>query len=325
MKFAVFYPLARVHAAPLLRLGGLALALVVLLPACAKSDNASTSVSATSAASFAAVARGRIDIEGGLLALSMPREGTLATVAVHEGDQVKQGQLLATLDTEPATLAVDAAQSQLAQAQAQLKLIAIKQAAAKQRAARLTAAVRAGAGDGQSADDAHEAAAQLDAEEQSAKATLSMSQQKLTEARYELKLRSLLAPFDAQITHVSGQPGASVSPTSGPLFTLLPTKPRIVRAELNESFVGVIKPGMHAEVSASNDAQNTHWSAHVLRIGQVYGPATLENDPQVRANARTVECVLAFDQPQDLRIGQRVLVRFDAAAAPAKPRTPSKD
>ena len=66
---------------------------------------------------------------------------------------------------------------------------------------------------------------------------------------------------------------------------------------------------------------------HVLRVGQVYGPATLENDPQVRANARTVECVLAFDQPgpdegradqiRNLRIGQRVLVRFGTAKAAA--------
>jgi len=56
----------------------------------------------------------------------------------------------------------------------------------------------------------------------------------------------------------------------------------------------------------------------VLRIGQVYGPATLENDPQIRANARTVECVLAFDQPQNLRIGQRVIVRFGSPTAPAQ-------
>jgi len=45
--------------------------------------------------------------------LSMPREGTLASVAVHEGDRVKQGQLLASLDTEPSQLAIDAAQAQL--------------------------------------------------------------------------------------------------------------------------------------------------------------------------------------------------------------------
>ncbi len=322
MKPLAFRPSGSADSARLIRLGCLALSAAWLLAACSKAADTPTSASATT--SYAAVARGRIDIEGGLLALSMPREGTLAKVAVHEGDHVRQGQLLAELDTEPAALAVDAAQAQSAQAQAQLKLLGIKQSAAKQRAQRLVAAVAAGAGDGQSADDAREAVAQLDAEQAAARAAVSMAGQKLDEARYELKQRSLRAPFDAGVVQVSAQPGATASPSSGSLFTLLPQKPRIVRAELNESFVGTVHPGMPADVVANGDADSAHWSAHVLRIGQVYGPATLENDPQVRANARTVECVLAFDQPdsdqiRNLRIGQRVLVRFGApkAATPA--------
>jgi RND family efflux transporter MFP subunit len=306
---------------PVARLVGIAVVASILLAACSKpADDAATTAPAPA---YAAVARGKVDIEGGLLMLSMPREGTLASVNVHEGDQVKKGQLLAALDTEAAKLAIDAAQAQLEQAQAQLKALAVKEAAARQRAQRLTAADAAGAGDGQSADDAREAAAQVGAEQETDRAAVSMANQKLAEARYELKQRSLIAPFDADVVQVSAQPGATVSPSSGPLFTLLPQKPRIVRAELNESFAGVIKPGMHAEVSANNDSASDRWSAHVLRIGDVYGPATLENDPQVRANSRTVECVLAFDQPENLRIGQRVLVRFAPADAPTQPA--SKD
>ena len=298
------------------RLATLALGLSALLGACSPAPDASSAN--TPPSTYAAVARGRVDIEGGLLALSMSREGTLTKLAAHEGDHVKQGTLLAQLDTRPAMLAVDAAQAQLEQTQAQIKLLAVKQFAAAQRAKRLEAALAAGAGDGQSADDAREAAAQLDAEQQGARASLDMARQKLDEAHYELKQRSLLAPFDADVVQVSAQLGASISPSSGPLFTLLPNKPRIVRAELNESFVGMVKPGMRAEVSANNGSPDARWSAHVLRIGKVYGPAALENDPQVRANARTVECVLAFDQPQNLRIGQRVTVRFEASApAPA--------
>lgn len=296
--------------ATLLRPAGLALAAMLLLAACSKhAEPASAGVQAGS--SYVAVARGRIGIEGGLLALSMPREGVLASVDAHEGETVKQGQLLAALDTRPARLAVDAAQAQLEQAQAQLKLLEIKQAAAKLRAQRLAAAAAAGAGDGQSADDAREASEQLAAEHDADQAAVDMASQKLAEAKYEVTQRSLRAPFDAVVVHATAQPGASVSPNSGPLFTLLPNKPRIVRAELNESFVAAVHPGMRAEVVANDNAENGHWAARVLRVGQVYGPATLENDPQIRANARTVECVLAFDQPeQQLRIGQRVIVRF---------------
>lgn len=285
-----------------------ALAAALSLAACSK--GAAPAATTAAASPYAAVARGRVDIEGGLLTLNMSREGILASVAVHEGDTVKQGQLLAALDTRPAQLAVDSAQAQLEQAQAQLKLLAVKQGAAKLRAQRLSAAAAAGAGDGQSADDAREASAQLDAEQAADQAAADMAAQKLAEAKYELAQRSLRAPFDATVVHVATQPGASVS-SSDTLFTLLPDKPRIVRAELNESFVNTVHPGMRAEVVANDDTENGKWNAHVLRIGQVYGPATLENDPQTRANARTVECVLAFDLPeQQLRIGQRVIVRF---------------
>lgn len=301
------------------------LMLVVLaLGACSKPADAPSP--APTQTPFAAVARGRIDIEGGLLKLSSARGGTLAGVAVHEGEQVKQGQLLASLDSRPAQLGVDTAKAQLQQAQAQLGLLEIKQASAKLRARRLTAAAAAGADAGQNADDARGASEQLGAQAAAARAAVAIARQKLAEADYALQQDSLRAPLDAQVIRVSAQAGATVAPDTGPLFVLLPDKPRIVRAELNESFVGTVHPGMRAEV-ADDDGGNGHWDAYVVRVGQVYGPDPLENDPQLRADTRTVECVLAFTQPRSLRIGQRVIVRFlpgpagaRAAESPGKPR-----
>jgi multidrug resistance efflux pump len=298
-----------------LRLGALALALAAL-DACSRHADAPPAPAADTTP-YVAVARGKVDVEGGLLNLSMPVEGTLASVDVHEGQQVRQGQLLATLDARPAQLAVDAAQARLEQARAKLKLDGIQQDAAKLRAQRLAAAAAAGAGDGQSADDAREASARLDAEHGIDQAAVAMAQQQLDEAKYALQQRRLAAPLDAEVVRVAAQPGATVAPGAGPLFVLLPDKPRIVRAELNESYVDAVRPGMRAEVEAGDGQGRQRWSARVLRVGQVYGPATLQDDPQVRANARAVECVLALDPPRQLRIGQRVIVRFlPAGAAP---------
>lgn len=299
------------------------LALVLLAPAlvaCSHDDNGKSSAPAT--ATYAAVARGRVDIEGGLLKLSMPREGVVADIKVREGDHVKKGQVLAVLDTKPAQLAVSAAEAEQKQAKAQGNLLEARLNAAQQRATRLQAAAAAGAGDGQSADDAKDAATQLQGELDNARATDAMAGQKLEAARYELAQRSLVAPVDAQIVERDIQPGATVSPQSGAAFVLLPEGARIVRAELNESFVSAVHDGMHAQVVDDSGSGVPTLSAHVQRIGTVFGPSALEEDPLIRANTRTVECVLMFDEtpPPSLRIGQRVIVQFGDNTEPrAKP------
>ena len=53
-------------------------------------------------------------------ALSFAVTGTVQTVDVNAGDRVQQGQLLATLDTEPFDLAVEAARAEVTSAQARL-------------------------------------------------------------------------------------------------------------------------------------------------------------------------------------------------------------
>jgi multidrug resistance efflux pump len=289
----------------------LALLAATLLAGCSQ-DEAPATTSNPAAPAYAAVARGRIDIEGGLLKLTMPSEGVVAQVDAHEGEQVHQGQLLAQLQLEPAKLALDSALAEQQQATAQIGALETRARSASLRASRLEQAAKAGAGDVQSADDARQAAQQTQVELNNARAAAAMAAQKVAGARYQLTLRSLHAPVNGQIVQRLVQPGASVSPATGPVFVLLPNSPRIVRAELNESFVGVVHEGMAAEVDDDSGSGMAPLKAHVLRIGNVFGASTLEDDPQVRANTRSVECVLTLDQPPaaPLRIGQRVLVKF---------------
>lgn len=288
----------------------LALLAAALLAGCSHDD--APAASNATAPAYAAIARGRIDIEGGLLKLSMPSEGIVQSVNAHEGEHVHKGQLLAQLNAEPAKLALDAALAEQQQAAAQESVLEDRAKAATLRASRLEQAAKAGAGDIQSADDARDAAQQVQGELASTHAAVALAAQKVASARYQLSLASLLAPIDGQIVQRMVQPGASVSPAAGPIFVMLPDSPRIVRAELNESFVGVVHDGMAAEVDDDSGSGMAPMKAHVLRIGNVFGASTLEDDPQVRANTRTVECVLAFDQQPatPLRIGQRVVVKF---------------
>jgi len=298
----------------------LRLTLLIPLLLAAGCSHETPSAPASVSPTYAAVARGRIDVEGGLLKLDVAREGTLASVDVHEGDRVAKGQVLATQNAEPAHLQLEATEAGLAQAKAQRELLDGKLKTAQVQAKRLAEAASAGAGDGQSADAAAATVQALMAERDGADAAVAMATQKRDEARYELGLRTLRAPLAAQVVRVTAQTGASVSPASGALFTLLPLTPPIVRAELSEAYVDAVKVGMPAVVATDGSGADRSWPAHVLRIGRVVGPSTLEDDPQQRANLRTVSCVLAFDQPppDDVRVGERVLVQFGTPSGGAK-------
>jgi multidrug efflux pump subunit AcrA (membrane-fusion protein) len=256
------------------------------------------------------VARGRVDIEGGPLPLGMTVDGVIATVAVMEGESVKQGQLLITTDPTPAHLDENLAQARLAQAQAQVGLLESKAAAARVRAARLVEAAKEDAGDGQSADDAREAAAEAVAELANARAGMRIAHADVERTGYQATQHLLRAPLDGEVLRVTAWPGMRVSAQGGPLLTLLPAKARIVRAELGQDFVDDVAPGAQAQVISDDGRQTPLGPAHVLRIGRTFGQSTLQEDPLQRINERSVECVLAFDSPSTLRVGKRVLVRF---------------
>jgi multidrug efflux pump subunit AcrA (membrane-fusion protein) len=283
------------------------LAPIVLVAYARRSDNAPASPAAPT---YAAVASGRVDVEGGLLQLAAPRDGAVARVNVHEGDVVLRGQVLGALDDTAARLAVHAGQAEVDQAAAKVAQLDGLLAAARRRAGRLAQAARDGAGDGQGADTAATEVTVLVSRRAAARAASVLARTRLAQARHEQTVLTMRAPADADVVRVAARPGASTSPRSGPLFVLLPHTAHIVRAELNVAYVDAVTPGMSSSVAMGNGSDESAWPAHVLRIGQLVGPSQLEDDPQLRTSTRTVECVLALDGKPPLRVGQRVMVRF---------------
>lgn len=264
---------------------------------------------ATETPHYAAVARGRVAVEEGLLTLTASVQGILATVSVHEGERIRKGQVLATLDSMAAKTELTRAKAKLAMAKAKAKLFGVQVAAARQLAQREFAAAKAGAGAEQSANTAQANVSQLEAQQDVARAAIALAQSGVDTAQLNLSHRTMRAPVDAYVVRVVTQTGASVSPQA-PLFTLLPKRPLIVRAKLNATYVDAVHPGMRAQVASDTDQDGNFIPAHVVRIGKVFGPNNLNDDPGQVASTRAVDCVLTFDKPSDMRVGQRVLVRF---------------
>lgn len=307
--------------------GTLALAALLLLTiaGCGR-EQARTEAAATTAttATSEAVARGRVDVEGGELPLGMAVDGIIANVRVKEGDRVRKGQVLASVDATAANIDTELAQARLTEAQAQSKLQLTRVGVAKIRAARLAEAAKRDAGDRQSADDAREALAQASAEADNADAGVHTARAELERARHVTALQQLRAPIDGDVLRITAATGMRVSAQGAPLVTLLPARARIVRAELAEDLVDGVAPGQRARILSDDGRLTVLGSAHVLRLGSVYGPLNLQQDPQERVNERIVECVLAFDEPVSLRVGRRVLVRFEAKGPDLRAGVPAR-
>lgn len=282
--------------------------LAAALAACSKVNPEPVPAAAATGA-WLAIARGQVDVEGGLVRVVASRDGRVASVAVEDGDAVKAGEVLARLDDRQAGIGVGIAEAGVAQAQAQAGVLKARLRPASVQAGRIAEAAGAGAATGQSSDDAAAALASLKAEIAAADAAVKLARQHLLAAQADLEAQSIVAPAAGRIVRRSVHVGDAVSAqAASELFQLLPERPRIVRAELNEAYVDLVKPGMQAEVVRDSD-QGPPVAARVLRVGDVFGPSRLTDDPVERAGAHDIECVLQLEG-SSFRIGQRVLVRF---------------
>jgi multidrug resistance efflux pump len=285
------------------------LVLAGALAACSGEEGGRASQAAPARSAYLAMARGQVDVEGGLIRILAPRDGHVEAVKAEDGATVAQGDVLAELDARRARIAVGAAEAALAQAEAQAGVLKARLPQAQTQAKRSAEAAAAGAATGQSAEEAAAALAVLKAEIDAAAAAVKVARQQVEEARAELDAQTIRAPAAGRIVRRSVHQGDIVSAQAGTeLFQLLPDRPRIVRAELNEAYVDLVKPGMRAEVVRDSD-QGPAVPARVLRVGEVFGTSRLADDPVERAGAHDVECVLQLEGG-DFRIGQRVLVRF---------------
>jgi HlyD family secretion protein len=258
-----------------------------------------------------AVARGKIEVDGGLLELSPGATGVVRELAIKEGQTVQRGQLLLRLVDDQLRAEQSVAESELLLAQARQKARAARLPQLKQTLARWQAAAHEGAADAQGVDEAEQALRDAQADVDVAAAEAQVAQRKLEQLHTQHALNELRAPEAATVVRIAAHAGkqATVGTTA---VVLLPQRPLQVRAELNESFAAAVREGMQATVTLEADGATAQAlpAARVLRISPVYGTAHLQDDQQ-RGPIRVIECVLAFDRPPAAaRMGQNVRVQF---------------
>lgn len=259
---------------------------------------------------YVAIARGEVDVSGGLLPVFPRQSGVVSALAVAPGQSVQRGAVLLRLKDDAARLAVEAAQAQLKQAQAETKVEEVRLPALQRDQRRWAAAAKAGAAEQAQADKARDAVAQLQARLAVARATVALARQRLKQASAVRSQLTIRAPVDGSVVDIHVQIGSRVMANGDqPMLTLLPHRPLIVRAEVNEPFVHRLHVGMSAFLTLDAQPNAKPIPATLTRVGQVLRVARLGVDPASQQR-RVVDCILSLNADPNLLIGQHVMVKF---------------
>lgn len=257
-----------------------------------------------------AAARGRVEIEGSLSRILATRDGQVQEVMAQEGQRVEAGDVLAKLVSRDAEFMVAAAEAGLKEAQARQGALESRHATQARILERMRRAAKEQAVSPQALDEAEAAMAALVGDQKSAEAAVAVAAARRDSARYELERRLIRAPLSGRVARRSVKAGDAVSATaSTEMFVVIPDAPLIVRAEIQENFVRLVKPGMVAEIVSESD-ERLSAQGKVLRVGAFLDNRRSNEGATERADVRVAEGIVQLDTPEAFLIGQRVYVRF---------------
>jgi HlyD family secretion protein len=267
-------------------------------------------VTAVPESNFAAVAKGKIDVEGGIIKIAARSAGVFREVFVKEGDLVVPGQVLAIQEDDEQQIALLVSEAQLQSTRAGLTRLEVRREIAQREYDRVAPLVDIDAASPQELDQRSDDLRQIDVDIISQKASIRQSEASLESAKFRLEQRTVRAPVAGRIIEAEARPGVGASTFQvSTAFTLMPDAQKIVRADLDQTFVGKVFVGQLASISPDSRPQETY-DGKVLRVSEIFGKRSTQPTPgQGGGSDFTIEVVVgAGDIP--LLIGQRVMVRF---------------
>lgn len=273
-------------------------------------DSSQADVEPPAAPRVIAAARGRIEIEGGLSRILATLDGQIESVLVEEGQRVDAGAVLAKLVSRDAAFLAAAAEAALNEARARLAAFEGRQATQTRLLARMRRAAKEQAVSAQALDEAEAAMLMLMGDLKSAEAAVALATAKRDGAVYDLERRQIRAPLAGRVSRRSVKVGDIVSAANQTeMFVVIPDAPLIVRAEIQESLVRLVKPGMPAEIVAEND-ERISGEGRIVRVSASLDARRSGDVATERADVRVAEGIVQIDRPEAFLLGQRVYVRF---------------
>ncbi|WP_189485655.1 HlyD family secretion protein [Asticcacaulis endophyticus] len=259
---------------------------------------------------YAAIANGKVDVEGGVIEVAARRAGVVDEVYVQEGDAVTKGQILAKQEDDAARLTVARAAAAVQESTAAMRLTQVRIDTAKREFERYNALAKDNFVSGTKIDSTRDAIREAEATLASQQAGVATARASLAQAQYDLEQTRIIAPADGRIVRRYANPGAGASTLNvSTMFDLEPKTERIIRAEIVESSIPDVTVGQEVEIIPEVEQTKTYVGS-VKRIAATFGARKLKSDSNTEASdERVVEVVVTANDAPFL-IGQRVLVKF---------------
>jgi membrane fusion protein, heavy metal efflux system len=268
--------------------------------------------------------------------LGLPGPGRVSRLLVHPGEQVKQGQTLALIDSPDA----DTARAGYIQAEANVSVANANLSKAESDATRVHDLFDHNAVAQKDVLAADNALAQAKAAVEQAQAALQQAKSRLAQLGIslsgELRTAMLRAPVAGKVLEINVVPGEYRTDTSAPIITVADLSRVFVVADFPESALSKLKIGFPLEMSVSAYPGET-FSARVSRISDVIDPKTrtvkvyaLINNknerlrPDMFGDVRHVESVksaVTVPQTAIIQDGERFLVYVETSPGKFQPRT----
>jgi multidrug resistance efflux pump len=145
-----------------------------------------------------------------------------------------------------------------------------------------------------------------------AEADVASCRARLGQARHVLNQCQLRAPEAGSVLRVSARRGEELAGPAGETAILFcPDRPRLIRVEIEQEFIGRVKLGLPAEIEDEADP-DSRWSGRVAAVGGWFKQRrSIRQQPTQLEDVPVVECRIALEPAAAaLRIGQRVQVRI---------------
>ncbi len=209
------------------------------------------------------VAKDRVEISTRIM-------GKVKQVFVREGDSVKTGQILLSIDAEDIQAQVEAVQQQVAQAEQALRSATANYEAVKKTFERYSALLKEGAITQQEFDQVKAQFEAAKAQVEQAKAGIRAAQSQRQAVASNLKYASITSPVGGYVVQKMVDPGDLAVP--GHPLLVVEAPPYLFEAFLPERFMGRVKVGQEYYVNVSG--LESPLKGKVVEVSQSLDPAT---------------------------------------------------